>query len=333
MTIVWEIEQLELPLKYDWKIARNNSQSKINFIVHLQYHQWKGSGEIAPNIRYGETPEQILDAFNRFKNEGANSISSFDELDDVLAKSNVPNSLRFGIESAFVHMISHSESLPVHEILGIAKPEPIATSYSFPIMPASALKAFYDAHALHRFQLLKLKVNASNCMELIETLAAFTGTPFIVDANESFTCAEDVLDLSNRIAQTRLVCIEQPMPAALVNEYQKLKPLIKHPLIADESICRSVDFNLLESQFHGVNVKLMKTGGYFEAISILNQAHERGMITMLGCMIETTLGISSAMQVSNCIPQLNYLDLDGFMVLKDEPFGLVTERDGVLYLG
>jgi L-alanine-DL-glutamate epimerase-like enolase superfamily enzyme len=123
------------------------------------------------------------------------------------------------------------------------------------------------------------------------------------------------------------------MPAALVNEYQKLKPLIKHPLIADESICRSVDFNLLESQFHGVNVKLMKTGGYFEAISILNQAHERGMITMLGCMIETTLGISSAMQVSNCIPQLNYLDLDGFMVLKDEPFGLVTERDGVLYLG
>jgi hypothetical protein len=71
MTIVWEIEQLELPLKYDWKIARNNSQSKINFIVHLQYHQWKGSGEIAPNIRYGETPEQILDEYNRIKKEGA----------------------------------------------------------------------------------------------------------------------------------------------------------------------------------------------------------------------------------------------------------------------
>lgn len=332
MTTTWEIEQLELPLKYDWKIARNNSQSKTNFIVRLQFQKWKGSGEVAPNVRYGESPELILDGFNRFKSNGGNDISSFDELNHLLDKLELPNALRFGIESAFVHMLSHAELIPVYEVLGVSKPGPIATSYSFPIMPASELEGFYHAHALHRFQLLKLKVNANNCLELIDSLSKFTDTPFIVDANESFIRAEDVLALSKAIAHTKAVCIEQPMPASLVDEYIKLKPLIGHPLIADESICRSVDFDVLQSQFHGVNVKLMKTGGYFEAIALLQQAHERGMITMIGCMIESTLGISCALQISKGIPQLNFVDLDGFMVLKDEPFGLVVEQDGVLSL-
>jgi L-alanine-DL-glutamate epimerase-like enolase superfamily enzyme len=330
MIINWEIEQVELPLKYDWKIARNNSQSKINFIIHLQYQNWKGSGEIAPNVRYGESPQLIVDTFQSFKSNGGNHINSFDELNDLLKKLDLPHALRFGIESAFIHMLSHAESISVHEVLGIEKPEPIATSYSFPIMPASDLEAFYNAHGLKRFRTLKLKVNADNCIELIDTLTKFTSTPFIVDANESFTRAEDVLALSNAISDTKAICIEQPMHATLVDEYKKLKPVIKHPVIADESICRSVDFDALQDQFHGVNVKLMKTGGYFEAIAILQKAHELGMITMLGCMIETTLGISSALHISKCIPQINLIDLDGFMVVKNEPFGLIAEENGIL---
>ena len=98
--------------------------------------------------------------------------------------------------------------------------------------------------------------------------------------------------------------------------------------MADESITNEENFYILAQQFHGINMKLMKAGGYINGLNILNEARKYGLKTMIGCMIETTLGISSAM---NICYNINYIDLDGSFIIKNEPFKLVTEENGRLY--
>jgi L-alanine-DL-glutamate epimerase-like enolase superfamily enzyme len=101
------------------------------------------------------------------------------------------------------------------------------------------------------------------------------------------------------------------------------------PLMADESVTDTADFAAIAEQFHGVNVKLMKAGGFRRGIELLRHTHAHGLLPMLGCMVETTVGIAAALQIGGLA---EVLDLDGFLIVRDEPFGLVTEAEGHLQL-
>ncbi len=119
------------------------------------------------------------------------------------------------------------------------------------------------------------------------------------------------------------------MPARKATEYQFLKKNSLYPVFADESVTDQPDFSSLRHQFHGINMKLMKAGGYLNGLRILQETQKQGLLPMIGCMVETSLGIWSAMQLCAGI---RYADLDGFLILKDEPLGLVKEQDGNLIL-
>jgi L-alanine-DL-glutamate epimerase-like enolase superfamily enzyme len=121
--------------------------------------------------------------------------------------------------------------------------------------------------------------------------------------------------------------IEQPFPSSMQEEYKELKKHSKYKLLADESIEDVGDFSDLSSQFHAVNIKLMKTGSLIKARDLLLEAKRHQLTAMMGCMIETTIGISYGMLFGGLV---EYVDLDGFLLIKDEPFKLVTENDGVL---
>ena len=101
----WSINQIELKLKYTWKISRNASDFKINSIITCNDLVNEGKGEAAPNIRYNETPELLLLSFNDFLNAGANSIKNADDLSNILKIINAPNALRFGIEQAYINYL------------------------------------------------------------------------------------------------------------------------------------------------------------------------------------------------------------------------------------
>ena len=105
---------------------------------------------------------------------------------------------------------------------------------------------------------------------------------------------------------------------------KKYSPFV---LFGDESITDEADFMLLPKMFDGINVKLMKAGGYLNAVRLLKEAKKAGMKTMIGCMVETTLAISSGL---NLCALADYADLDSFLVVKNEPFGLVREEGGVI---
>ncbi|WP_242922512.1 dipeptide epimerase [Pontibacter liquoris] len=325
----WRIEALHLKLKYTWKIARNASDEKVNFLVQVTDGTFNGFGEAAPNVRYGETPELLLQQYQVLLAAGLPNVKSMEDLLQLLQEYAPANALRFAVESAYLHYYCQHKGLAVHQMLGQAPPRPQPTCYTVPIMEPGQVQAFITKYQLNRFSSLKVKVNHELATDLVQEVLRVTDRPVVVDGNESWQEPDELLAFLSQLDRERVLFIEQPMPASCAAAYAHLKPLSPFPVIADESVTDAADFALLREQFHGINIKLMKAGGYLNAVRLLQLARQHHLSTMIGCMVETTLGIWSAMQLSQ---SFDFADLDSFMVLEQEPFGLVHEQEGALYL-
>lgn len=323
----WSIFPRTFPLKYTWKISRNASDAKTNLFVEIAGNGSRGLGEAAPNIRYNETPDNLLADFERVKSDLPVKQAPFPDFTELLDDLDLPNALRFAVESAYIHWICGAEGKPVYEFLGLPKPGPVATAFSLPIMPLSELASFVETQNIRRFRYIKIKVNREEAAEAVNFIASVLNQPLLVDANESFAHPDEVLRFLSLTDTNRIELLEQPLPSAMREEYAYLKSRIPLPLFADESITNNADMNELKSGFHGINMKLMKAGGYLRGLQQLRMAREAGLKTMTGCMVETTLGISSALHLSSLA---YYADLDGFLILQGEPFELVQEKDGFL---
>lgn len=321
----WKIEEKILPLKFTWKISRNSSDEKTNFFVTVSDSNFFGIGEIAPNIRYGETPEIIREEFKTFSLGNIDSFETLDSFSLHLDSLNLKHSLRFGIESAYVHYLCNKQNITPAKYFNLDFPEKVATSFSIPIIEISYIKEFIKP--LSRFESLKIKVNQENALDMVNEVAKNTNQKLRVDGNEGWTDVNELISFLEKIKNLNIEFIEQPMPSKFVEEYKLLKKNCPFDLIADESIEDQADFELLKTQFHGVNMKLMKAGGYINGIKILNNAKKHNMKTMIGCMIETSLGIYSAYNLSH---NADYLDLDGCLIIKEDPFNLLKEEDGYL---
>jgi L-alanine-DL-glutamate epimerase-like enolase superfamily enzyme len=325
----WGILEKDLQLRYTWKISRNSSAFKTNFFISTGDGLHNGMGEVAPNIRYGETPGLIREQFSTFMESFASEIMEPLQLASQLKDAGFCNSLRFGIESAFVHYLCNSRGLTVYEYLGLGKPAPVPTFYSLPIMDPAELAPFVKKHGLQRFRHLKVKINNENGLDLVNEAAKLASGPLAIDANEAWTDPDKLLGFCEKLKRIDVLFMEQPMPAAMQKEYAYLKPLSPFSLMADESVTDDPDFKQLSSCFHGVNMKLMKAGGYINGLRIMQETRRHGMKAMIGCMVETSLGISSALHLCSLA---DHADLDGFLILQEDPFGLAVEQEGFLSL-
>jgi L-alanine-DL-glutamate epimerase-like enolase superfamily enzyme len=324
----WSITPIVLDLKYTWKISRNASDQKTNLIITCSDGKLSGKGEAAPNIRYDESAELGIKQFESILQE-LERIDDLSSLQSLLKEKRIFNSLAFAIESAWTHFQSSLQKKPVSALLGLQPPGEVGISYTIPIMDTGLLKSFYNDNRLHRFPYIKLKVNHEDAYESLKHLVSFCSSPIMVDANESFTDVEQCIYWMEKIKRIPLVFLEQPMPAGMRAESEYLKKYSPFTLFADESVTDHAEFSDLKKSFDGMNMKLMKAGGYQNGIRLLQDAKTNNMKTMIGCMVETTLGISSAMQLCSLV---DYADLDSFLLLKEEPFNLVDERDGILSL-
>jgi L-alanine-DL-glutamate epimerase-like enolase superfamily enzyme len=326
--MTWSIEKKILELKYTWKISRNTSDTKTNLFVTVTDGISEGMGEVAPNIRYGESPEQTIEQFELFLKSTPVNIPSLEKLNEFLEKVSLSHSLHFAIESAFVHYLCDKQKINVPEFFEIEIAHSTPISFSIPIMDIGKMKSFYETHNLKRFAYIKIKTNAEECFEVVKHLAAFCKQPIMVDTNEAFRNVEDCILTLEKLKRHNIEFIEQPLPSAMMDESFYLKKYSPFRLFADESIAQEADFSSLKKMFDGVNIKLMKAGGYYNAIRLLKAAKANNLRTMIGCMVETTLGISSAM---NLCSLADYADLDSFLLVKNEPFELIEERDGKIF--
>lgn len=327
--LTWRIEALHLKLKYTWRIARNASDEKLNFLVQVSDGTYSGFGEAAPNIRYGETPDLLLQQYQVLLMAGLASVKSMEDLLQLLTEHTPVNSLRFAVEAAYLHYYCQVKQIPIHQLLGQPLPHQQATCFSLPIMEVGQVKDFIQQHNLQRFPCLKIKVNREEGADLLQEVLDVVQKPVVLDGNESWKDPEELLRFLQTVDRQRVLFVEQPMPASEATAYAHLKPLSPIPLVADESVTDNPDFDLLRHEFHGVNIKLMKAGGYLNAVRLLLEVRKHGLMAMIGCMVETSLGIWCAMQLS---ASFDFADLDGFLIVEEEPFKLVREEQGILYL-
>jgi L-alanine-DL-glutamate epimerase-like enolase superfamily enzyme len=330
----WTLTAHELPLRFVWKISRNASATKTNLLVHLEGHGHRAVGEAAPNVRYDETPALLSEQFAAVQARGLAKVASLADLDALLAGQPVAHALRFALESALVQWLAARAGQPVWQWLGVPAPAAaVPTAFSLPIMEPGEVAGFLRELDMQRFELLKIKVNQAEGLNLLREVArALPGHPLLVDGNEAWPDADGVLQFveqATALPGLNLRFLEQPLPAAFAEQYRYLRPRSAVPLLADESVTDTANFVDIAQQFHGVNVKLMKAGGFRHGIELLRQTRAHGLVPMLGCMVETSVGIAAALQISALA---DVHDLDGFLIVQNEPFGLVTEAAGQLRL-
>lgn len=323
---IW-LEKIHLDLKVNWKLSRNQTTFKENFIVHLKTSDSHFRSEIAPNIRYGETEANILTEFEDWlSNVSVASITDIDSLKEALLPIKL-HSLRFGLESAILSYLAASEKKSLREYLSLPDTKSAATSFSMPIIPVNEIADYLKP--LSRFHSLKIKVNAETGQDMLREIRKYTSAKLRVDANEGWTDLDQFMKFQESLSGMNIELIEQPFPSSMTSEYKELKKHTPYRLLADESIEDVGNFSELSKQFHAVNIKLMKTGSLIKARDLLLEAKSYQMDAMMGCMIETTIGISYGMLFTGMV---EYVDLDGFLLIKDEPFKLVDETDGLLAL-
>lgn len=316
-------------MKFLWKISRGSLVLKETFFVVLSDGPATFLGEVSPNTRYGNTPEVIRKDFARFQAacaaENKLPLMTLAEFDAWLDSLNLCNTLRFGVEAAWIHWKAASTGTRIATLLGLPPITEVETSFSVPIMETEKLAEFI--RPLHRFKSLKIKVDRATGLDTLLTVSKITQQPLRIDGNEDWTDPDELLRFVEGLKGMNVEFLEQPMPSGMTQAYQGVLPRIPWPLIADESIEDRADFQVLKTQFSGVNIKLMKTGGLLRAIHLLQSARSHGMKTMLGCMVETSVGISAAMHLCSLV---DYPDLDGFLLLREDPFNKVSESNGVL---
>jgi L-alanine-DL-glutamate epimerase-like enolase superfamily enzyme len=176
------------------------------------------------------------------------------------------------------------------------------------------------------FRVLKVKQGTSYDRDIINCVRKNApDIPLRVDANGGWT-PKQAVEMSKFLAENNVQFIEQPVPKyAHIDEWRFVREHAAIPIFADESCCRANDVARLAGVVDGVVVKLAKTGGMSEALRLIHTARAHNLKIMFGCMLETSVGISAAAHLA---PLVDYLDLDGAMLLADDPFIGAEYKEG-----
>lgn len=317
-----------LPLAHRWKIASGeNSTAREVVIVELTDEDGVvGLGEAAPAANSGETPASIDAAY-----QSINAIHfSFEDLAGSMARlESLPPVARCGLNTALADGAAKHARQPLYDFfkLGFRENHHV-TSFSIGIDTPDVIRQKVLAAA--NYPVLKLKVGDARDRENLATLRSVApDKPVRVDANEGWTTKEQALQMLEWLAQDgRIEFVEQPLPrTASRNDMAWLKERSPLPLFADESCRTAQDIPFCAECFHGVNVKLAKSGGVSGAHETLQAARRAGLKTMIGCMIESSVLISAAAHLTELA---DYLDLDGNLLITDDPYRGVTATNGVL---
>lgn len=280
-----------------------------------------GRGEAAPTAHYGQDANGVSDAL-----ETVTVDDPWDIEGSLNINATLPLSAQAALDAALHDLAAKRLGIPAYRMLGLARPAPI-TAYTLGI--ADRETTLKNARELPELPVFKMKVGGMEDIETVRAVSEVSDAEIWVDANEAFS-SDAAVDVARELKEIGVAMIEQPVPASLGPEALRrwTEAAYPVPVIADESAISASDVPALSGCVSGVNVKLAKCGGIRPALEMIHTARAHGMKVMLGCMVETSLGVSAAAQISGLV---DFVDLDGPLLLADDPFtGLEFERGRIL---
>lgn len=309
------VESERWPIAGAFTISRGSKTEAEVVTVTIRENGATGRGECVPYGRYGETVKDVLASIKVIGQSIADGMTR-DELQRAMHRGAARNA----IDCALWDLEAKLTGEPVWKLAGLAEPQPLTTAYTLSLAEPDAMREAARASAAR--PLLKLKLGGDGD-DIARVAAVREGAPqarLIVDANEGWK-ADDVLPLAREFAKLGVALIEQPLPA---KEDEALRGIDSPvPLCADESAHGIEGMIRLVGLYQYVNVKLDKTGGLTEALSVIRNARRRKLGVMVGCMVATSLAMAPATLVAQ---GADFVDLDGPLLLaKDRPHGIAYE--------
>jgi L-alanine-DL-glutamate epimerase-like enolase superfamily enzyme len=322
----------ELKLANVWKIAsRQGSGTHRTVIVELTDADGVFAlGEAAPSVLYGESVETFLKGLPQVD---AKKLSFKDVPGSMAYLEKIPGldfAIKCALNLALLDGAAKHAGKALYDFLGLGfREHHHVTSFTIGIDSPDVIHRKVLEAA--QFPVLKLKMGDPRDRENFAALRSAAPDKAVrVDANEGWKTKEDALRMIEWLVATdkKIEYVEQPMPRDTSdNEWKWLKERSPLPIFADES-CHAVhDIPRCAECFHGVNIKLVKTGGVSMAKETLELARKLGLKTMIGCMIETSVQISAAAHLAELA---DFLDVDGTLLITNDPYEGVTADHGIL---
>lgn len=313
----------ELPLRHTFTIARGSTNVQPTFVVELYEDGCYGYGEATTNSYYNATAEQMAAAVDRVRplleQSSARDIEGLlDQLAEQLAGESFPLS---AIDQALHDLWGKLAGKPVYEMWGLSIDKVPASDYTIGIDTIEKMIAKLEE--MPGWPVYKIKLGTEHDLEIVRALREHTDATLRVDANCGWT-ADQTIEYSHELAKLGVEFIEQPLPADDHAGAAKAYAGSALPLVADENCVVEQDVSRCAGKFHGINIKLVKCGGLAPARRMIAEARQLGMSVMVGCMTESSVGISALAQL---LPLLDYVDMDGAVLLaEDIARGVRVER-------
>ena len=324
-------KRLELQLTHRWAIARSKGTNSAEvLVVELTGADGTvGLGEAAPTARYKESPASVEAFLKKVDPRGL----SFGDVDGSMSYletlSRHDMSAKCALNLALLDGAAKKAKKPLYDWLGLGfRDNHHVTSFTIGIDKAEVIRQ--KVLEAEQYPVLKMKVGVADDKANLQALREVAPTkPVRVDGNEGWKTKEQALEMIEWLAKDgNIQYVEQPMPASTpVKDWVWLKQRSPLPIFGDESYHLAEDIDEAIECFHGVNVKLVKTGGVTGGRAALEAARKAGLKTMIGCMIETSILISAAAHLAELC---DYLDIDGNILITNDPYVGVTAKQGLL---
>lgn len=321
-----KFHSFDLELKDTFTISHGSRDFQPTLIVELSDSGHTGYGEAAATSYYGVSIEKM--------------ITSLKSVETIIDKN-----IRLAPEELWELTFPHLRDNPfaqcaldmaMHDLHGKRNGRPLykmwrlelenipLTSYTIGI---DSVEKMIQKIKEFRWPVYKIKLGTREDISIVKVLRKHTDAVFRIDANAAWT-ARQAIENSRELKDLNVEFLEQPLKP---NDIEGMKKLFKEsalPLIADESCIIEEDIKRCAHYFHGVNIKLTKCGGLTPARRMIEKARQSGLKVMVGCMTESTIGISA---IAHLLPLLDYVDMDGALLLKSDIAHGVKIEDGIVH--
>ncbi len=328
MSLRLNADILELKTRHPFVIARGSQDTYRTVAIRLVDRDGvEGWGEAAPQRFYGETPETVLAALEAYATVLPTEPFHLEEAEARFATALSGNhAARAALSAALHDLVGKRLGAPVHRLFGLDPARcPIST---FTIGIDTPERMRMKVKEAEPYPVLKIKLGTADDLGILQAIREATRKEIRVDANCGWT-RKQAIRMLPVLEEFGVTVLEQPLHPDDIEGLGTITRKSRIPVIADESCLTAGDIPRLVGKVDGINIKLAKTGSLREALRMIAIARAHHLMVMVGCMIETSVGITAAAQVC---PLVDICDLDGAALLASDPYAGATIAGGRLVL-
>ncbi|SDB67107.1 L-alanine-DL-glutamate epimerase [Flavobacteriaceae bacterium MAR_2010_188] len=312
-----------LALRYPFTISRYTVENQDTFIVEISDGEFSGYGEATANPFYESTLDNLKKSVESVAVFIENSTDLHpDQLWEILHPHLLDNYFALcAIDCAFWDYYGKRNKIKLHQFFSNGRQPHILSSYTIGIDTLEKMKSKISDLP---WPIYKIKLGTYDDLQIMKEIRNSTDSVLRIDANCAWT-AKQTIEYSLVLRNFKVEYIEQPLKPDDLTGMKLVYSESVLPIIADESCQKYADVDKCAGHFHGINIKLTKCGGLTPALKMIRRGRELGLKIMVGCMTESTVGISNLLQLA---PLLDYLDADGALLLKEDVAQGAKLKDG-----